>query len=265
MSSFLEQYGKAIFILVLVAILIAFAGPLGMKIKSTTTEKVSQTEQIGKDEIRNSMMPKEAVDQVWCYLDKNGELVISQNKITAPADALIKEKQLSQPFSITSNRSQIKTVRFDGAVMSKSCDSWFWSCVKLTEIKNIENLYTNECTSMSYMFYNCSNLTNLDVSNFDTSKVRGMSYMFYLCKSLTSLDVSNFDTSKVRGMSYMFYLCKSLTNLDLSNFDISKVTDMDSMFYNCSSLQSITATQIVKDKILSKTHTVPSTVIWIIK
>ena len=123
--------------------------------------------------------------------------------------------------------------------MSKSCDSWFWSCVKLTEIKNIENLYTNECTSMSYMFYNCSNLTNLDVSNFDTSKVR--------------------------GMSYMFYLCKSLTNLDLSNFDISKVTDMDSMFYNCSSLQSITATQIVKDKILSKTHTVPSTVIWIIK
>lgn len=239
MSSFLEQYGKAIFILVLVAILIAFAGPLGMKIKSTTTEKVSQTEQIGKDEIRNSMMPKEAVDQVWCYLDKNGELVISQNKITAPADALIKEKQLSQPFSITSNRSQIKTVRFDGAVMPKSCDSWFWSCVKLTEIKNIENLYTNECTSMSYMFFNCSSLTNLDVSNFDTNSVT--------------------------DMSKMFYDCKSLTNLDLSNFDISKVTDMDSMFYNCSSLQSITATQIVKDKILSKTHTVPSTVIWIIK
>ena len=46
MSSFLEQYGKAIFVLVLMAILIAFAGPLGIKIKNATTDKVCQTEQI---------------------------------------------------------------------------------------------------------------------------------------------------------------------------------------------------------------------------
>ena len=63
MSKFLETYGVAIFTLVLMAILIAFAGPLGLKIKEYTLEKAEQTEQIGKDEIENST-PKnyEAVD-----------------------------------------------------------------------------------------------------------------------------------------------------------------------------------------------------------
>ena len=51
MSKFLETYGVAIFVLVLMAILIAFAGPLGLKIKNATTDKVSQTEQIGCNEI----------------------------------------------------------------------------------------------------------------------------------------------------------------------------------------------------------------------
>ena len=51
MKGFLETYGVAIFTLVLVAIIIAFAGPLGMKIKNATTDKVSQTEQIGNTEI----------------------------------------------------------------------------------------------------------------------------------------------------------------------------------------------------------------------
>lgn len=46
MNNFLETYGKAIFTLVIIAILIAFAGPLGIKIKNATTKKVCQTEQI---------------------------------------------------------------------------------------------------------------------------------------------------------------------------------------------------------------------------
>ena len=49
MSKFLETYGVAIFTLVLIAILIAFAGPLGLKIKEYTLEKAKQTEQIGSD------------------------------------------------------------------------------------------------------------------------------------------------------------------------------------------------------------------------
>ena len=50
------------------------------------------------------------------------------------------------------------------------------------------------------MFSECSNLTNLDVSNFNTSNVTSMSEMFSGCSNLTNLDVSNFNTSNVTNM-----------------------------------------------------------------
>lgn len=69
MSNFLEQYGKALFTLVLVAILIAFAGPLGIKIKNLTTHKVPNANKSGRDETTIIMggtirpeEPTEAVD-----------------------------------------------------------------------------------------------------------------------------------------------------------------------------------------------------------
>ena len=46
---------------------------------------------------------------------------------------------------------------------------------------------TKGVTDMCNMFYNCSRLTNLDVSNFDTSQVTDMSYMFSDCSSLTNV------------------------------------------------------------------------------
>ena len=41
------------------------------------------------------------------------------------------------------------------------------------------------------MFSDCSSLTSLDLTNFDTSKVTGMSSMFYNCSKLTQITVSN--------------------------------------------------------------------------
>ena len=47
------------------------------------------------------------------------------------------------------------------------------------------------------MFYNCSSLVNLDLSNFDTSSLTTMGCMFRNCSKLTSLDLSNFDFTNV--------------------------------------------------------------------
>ena len=92
----------------------------------------------------------------------------------------------------------------------------------------------------------CSNLTNLDVSQFDTSKVKIMGGMFCGCESLTSLDVSHFNTSEVTNMTRMFCGCESLTNLDLSGFDTSKVVSMDGMLMSCPKLNaSITIRNVV--------------------
>ena len=139
-------------------------------------------------------------------------------------------------------------------------------------VKNINNLSylnTSRTTNMSFMFYDCSSLTSLDVSNFDTSNVTNMDGMFRQCYGLTNLDLSNFNTSNVTSMMFMFYDCYSLvnlnlnglntsnvsnmgymfgggifsimnfTNLDLSSFDTSDVSNTTRMFYNCQSLVKI--------------------------
>ena len=89
------------------------------------------------------------------------------------------------------------------------------------------------------MFFNCSSLTSLDLSNFNTEKVEVMHGMFEGCSSLSSLDLSGFNTANVYDMRGMFYNCNSLSSLDLSSFNTEKVRNMSEMFYNCSRLTSL--------------------------
>ena len=57
-----------------------------------------------------------------------------------------------------------------------------------------------------------------------------MGYMFYGCSSLTNINLSNFNTNNVIDMSGLFGGCSSLKNINLSNFNTNKVTDMRAMF-----------------------------------
>lgn len=116
--------------------------------------------------------------------------------------------------------------------------SMFWFCSSLTSL-DLSNFNTASVTDMGMMFYGCSSLTSLNVNNFNTTNVETMYLMFASCSSLTSLDVSNFNTSNVEKMSSMFEGCSGLTSLDLSNFNTSNVTDMKAMFQACSGLTTI--------------------------
>ena len=57
---------------------------------------------------------------------------------------------------------------------------------------------------MSNMFFDCSSLTSLNLSNFNTNNVRDMGYMLSKCSSLTTLNLSNFNTNNVKDMTEMF-------------------------------------------------------------
>ena len=94
-------------------------------------------------------------------------------------------------------------------------------------------------TNMTQMFDDCSNITSLNLSNFDTSNVTDMMSMVAVCQKLTTLDLSNLDTSNVRNMEWMFKGCTNLSSVDLSSFNISKVTNMSDMFDCCFSITSI--------------------------
>ena len=138
-----------------------------------------------------------------------------------------------------------------GVTANYDSSDLFYNFSKLTEIENVNLLDTSNVTNMGNMFYECSSLTNLNLSSFDTSKVTDMENMFSRCRSLTSLDVSKFDTSNVTNMSSMFSECNSLTNLDVSNFDTSNVTNMGNMFYECSRLTSLDVSNFNTSKVTS--------------
>ena len=77
---------------------------------------------------------------------------------------------------------------------------------------------------MGGMFYNCSSLTSLNLSNFNTNNVTNMGYMFFNCSSLTSLNLSNFNTNNVTDMSAMFSgINKKSCNLICNDEKILKV------------------------------------------
>lgn len=111
----------------------------------------------------------------------------------------------------------------------------FYECSNLTTI-DIQNLGTSKTTNMNSMFAMCTNITTLELQNLDTSNVEDMENMFFGCENLETLDIINFITAKVTTMSNMFQNCKKLTELNLESFDTSKVIDMNSMFYGCESL-----------------------------
>ena len=140
-------------------------------------------------------------------------------------------------------RGNIKTVVFDDSFADctsiTSTAYWFFECSNIGQIEGIENLKTDNVTSMRSMFEYCYGLTSLDVSNFNTENVTDMAGMFSACIGLTSLDVSNFNTANVTYMSGMFGACSGLTSLDVSNFNTANVTNMSDMFDGCSGLTSL--------------------------
>jgi surface protein len=60
------------------------------------------------------------------------------------------------------------------------------------------------------MFYGCSKLTSLDLSNFNASKVTGTSYMFNGCTSVTTAygrneaDVNKYNSSYAKPTNVIF-------------------------------------------------------------
>ena len=136
---------------------------------------------------------------------------------------------------------EITEASFKGSNTSNvtNMNSMFYGCSGLKSL-DLSNFDTSKVTNMGSMFSACIGLKSLDVSNFDTSKVTVMNYMFHNCSGLESLNLSGWDTSNVTNMSYMFYYCSGLKSLDLSNFNTSKVTDMYEMFNGCSALKTIT-------------------------
>ena len=150
------------------------------------------------------------------------------------------------------NIKNIKNVIFEESFNTytpTSLKDFFRDCTGLNEITGLKYLNTAEVTDMSFMFWNCKNLSSLDLTNFNTTKVENMSGMFHFCEKLSSLVISNFNTANVTDMSNMFSYCNMLEKLNLSNFNTTKVEDMSYMFYMCQKLTELNLSNFKTEKV----------------
>ena len=122
-----------------------------------------------------------------------------------------------------------------------NCRYLFYKCSNITEI-DLSEFDSSQVTIIEYMFTDCISLTSINFTNFNTSNVEIMYDMFRNCSSLSSLDLSNFNTNKVKLFVAIFKDCTSLTSLNLSSFETSQATEMYNLFSGCSSLTSLDLT-----------------------
>ena len=162
-----------------------------------------------------------------------------RRSLSKPAGAYDLNEGNNEPGWLTQKENIYKVV-FDASFANTrptSCCKWFDGCQKLTEIKGVENLNTQNVTDMSSMFSDCQKLTSLDLSNFNTANVKYMRSMFGFCQKLTSLNVTNFNTANVEDMRSMFKNCSALTGIFASNkFVTDMVIDGSDMFSGCDKL-----------------------------
>ena len=135
----------------------------------------------------------------------------------------------------------------------KNMSNLFYECTTLIYI-DLTNFITNLSNNMKCMFYKCTQLNNIDLLNFNTSNVTDMSYMFYNCSSLFLLDLTKFNINKVTDINHMFSNCSLLNSLDLSNFNTSNVINMSHLFSYCSSIQKLDLSNFKTEKVTNMSN-----------
>ena len=157
------------------------------------------------------------------------------------------EKFKFNKYFIPKNKGNYKIkIKFSDNI--KDCSFMFCDCENIIDI-DLSSFDTKNVIDMKYMFYGCQNIKNLNLAFFNTKKVTDMTYMFYDCQNLKDLNLSFFNTKNVTNMEYMFFNCKNLQNLNLSSFNASNVTSMNSMFSCCKDIISLDLSSFAPEKI----------------
>lgn len=113
---------------------------------------------------------------------------------------------------------------------------------KGTDFSILNGLDTSKVTDFSYMFYNCTGITD-NVPVLNTSSATKFAYMFYNCSALKMFP--EYDFSKVTDAQYMFYKCEALTGTITVN-PMPLCSSLPYMFSNCSKINKIIFTDTSK-------------------
>jgi surface protein len=94
-------------------------------------------------------------------------------------------------------------------------------------------------TNIRRAFSGCTNLTSLNLTNWDVSNVSTFSGFLADSSDITTIgNVSGWDVSNVSNMEYVFQQCNLLTGLDFSSWNVSSVTSFRNFLWNVDSFDN---------------------------
>ena len=124
---------------------------------------------------------------------------------------------------------------------------------KMTSIEGLENLNTENVTSMQSMFEGCQSLTELDLSTFNTTNVTSTNCMFQSCSNLETLNIALFNIGKMEDMRYMFSGCSKLKTIYCNSDWSTSGAQSSYMFSGCSALEGGQGTKF-NSSVIDKTY-----------
>ena len=149
----------------------------------------------------------------------------------------INDKKYKYEKYFTPEKEGLYNILLKFNINIKDCSFMFYDCNNIINI-DLSSFNTTMTTNMVSMFDGCLNLENINFSSFNTENVTNMLGMFGQCGNLMNIDLSSFNTENVNNMAGMFGQCSKLKNIDLSSFNTQNLTNMAYMFMKCSNLIS---------------------------
>lgn len=118
---------------------------------------------------------------------------------------------------ISSNGADRILLGYDASYM-------FSSFQNVEHISGLDILDPKETGRMEWMFADCASLKEIVIpKNWDTSLAEDVSYMFFNCSSATMLDVSGLDTNNMQNMDYLFGYCHNLGKISLEEWSVGNL------------------------------------------
>jgi len=155
--------------------------------------------------------------------------------------SFVKAKNMAYMFNGCKNLAYINFPKNEKAENLQLLNDMFGVCPNLISL-DLSSFSFKNVETMAYMFNGCNRLSTLILpkENNIGNNLKDIKYIFYECKELTSIDLSGISLVNIKDLSSMFYGCSSLENLILpSNEKANNVVDFSYMFFDCGKLKSV--------------------------
>jgi len=143
------------------------------------------------------------------------------------------------------NIGQLGDITFD--IDTSNCTDFSYMCASSRYATSIDcsKLDTSKATNFAAMFYNCQSAVITPPANGyqHASGLWNVQFMFYNCLQLTSVDLSDLgNIYSVSNSNGWFNGCSNLATVNLSGMEDYDPSYSQNLFLNCSALTSINVT-----------------------